>query len=258
MRTLAFLCAKGGVGKTTTSFHAAAGLAARGHRVLLVDADGQAHASRLCGLLPAPGLYQLLVRDGRWADLLHLVDRRTYAPADGEGVLAVLPSNHETMLIPLGISDYGLLRRRLAELGDVFDAAIVDTSPTPSLLNGSILLAADLVIYPSEMEYFSIKALEGSIADTRSFSRTREASGLPPVVSAGIIPTMYRAGTVEHQENLRRVQETYGDLVWPALPQRITWPEAAMQRRAVFVYAPKSDAAREAWGLVERIEAMLV
>jgi chromosome partitioning protein len=45
MRRIAFVCEKGGTGKTTTAISVAVGLARRGHRTLLIDADQQANAS---------------------------------------------------------------------------------------------------------------------------------------------------------------------------------------------------------------------
>jgi len=42
MRKIAWLSEKGGVGKSTCAINTAAGLARRGSRVLLVDADPQA------------------------------------------------------------------------------------------------------------------------------------------------------------------------------------------------------------------------
>ena len=56
MKTIAIANAKGGTGKTTTAVTLAHGLAMRGHRILLVDADTQGQAGRALGLRPSAGL----------------------------------------------------------------------------------------------------------------------------------------------------------------------------------------------------------
>lgn len=262
MKIISMVQEKGGVGKTTLATHIAAGLATRGARVLLVDADGQAHATRVFGLAPMPCLYNVLVRGAKWyedkgqqSDVLHVADPARYAPGSkAEGALVLLPGNVETMVIPLAVSDPFLLYRRLAELREAFDVCVIDTSPTPSLLNGSIMLASDHVILPAEMEYFSLKALENTLLNTRTFAAERQARGLPALTTLGVIPTMYRASTVEHSENLSQFVKQHGDLVWEAVAQRVTWPEAAMKRQSVFVYAPGSPAAAEGWRVVDRVQ----
>lgn len=54
MRQIAITQSKGGVGKTTTAVNLAAGLAAEGETVLLVDTDTQGQAARALGLSPHP------------------------------------------------------------------------------------------------------------------------------------------------------------------------------------------------------------
>src|SRR5688572_33480870 len=66
---------KGGVAKTTTAINLAAGLALRGHRVLIVDADPQSNATTGLGFdhrSAAPTTYDLLMGE---ADLAQAIRR---------------------------------------------------------------------------------------------------------------------------------------------------------------------------------------
>ena len=70
MKIVTLLNEKGGVGKTTLATHLAAGLAIRGKRVILVDADPQGHATIAFGLSKEPGFYDLIVRNAPFQKVL--------------------------------------------------------------------------------------------------------------------------------------------------------------------------------------------
>lgn len=247
---------KGGVGKTTIATTVSAGLAARGHRVLLIDADAQGHATIGVHVRKYPGLYDLMVR---WDDLLEQNggDRgKAYesvtrvVPAEfygGDGLLAVIGSNVETRNIAHSINDSWAFDDRLGPIAKYFDFCIIDTSPTPSLLHGSIFMATDYIVLPSLMEPWSLDGLKESL------DLIGRAQKSKPIQIAGIVPTRYRGQTLEHSENLDKLRNMHGALLWPEVPERIVWSESA-SRRPIFVHAPDSDASDSAWELVDRVE----
>src|SRR5579872_1715036 len=64
MKVVSFSIFKGGTGKTTTTVNTAASLVKKGKRVLLVDLDQQASATRYLDLDPeqSPNLYDVFMR----------------------------------------------------------------------------------------------------------------------------------------------------------------------------------------------------
>ena len=88
MRTVMVYNEKGGVGKTTLSAQLGAGLAILGHKVLMIDADPQAHLTVALKQRKRPYFYNLLVRDdldgGAWNACLTLVESTLYQFPDRE------------------------------------------------------------------------------------------------------------------------------------------------------------------------------
>ncbi len=241
---------KGGVGKTTTATTIAAGLAARGHRTLLIDADAQGHATRALGLPKSPSLYNWLVRDADYHEVMINVPPERYGGNENTRLFLV-GSNVETRNIASSISDAYAVADALEPLRDMIDFVVIDTSPTPSLLHGAIYLATDYTIYPTLCEYWSFDGLAESLTRQNSVRNVHEVKVL------GIIPYRVRLQTLEHSENLNRLREQFGALVWDAIPDSIVWAEASAFQVPVFIHAPDHSAAQQAWGLVDRVEVLL-
>lgn len=247
---------KGGIGKTTISAHLAMWMAAQGKNALIVDADPQAHATRALRLNKQPGLYNLLVRpdeeDGQWKKVLRQAAPTVYG---GGGNLYCVPSNVETRGIPLMMADVYMLDTRLRQLAQMIDHVVIDTPPTPSLLHSAILMAADWVIYLTELEYNSLDSLIETMKHVREANSRRKNAGGQPIRELGILPMMYRAGTRNHADNLVALEDQFGDMVWAPIALSTDWPSAAQVQEPVWIYAPNSQAAKDWAGFVERFDA---
>jgi len=243
MKVITLLNEKGGVCKTTLSTTIASKLAITGYKVLLIDADAQGHSTIAFGLPKEPGFYDLLVRNASYQDTLRQVPADAYAP-DGitAGSLLLVPSNIETRNIASSISDGFLLSNRLAELRDIFDYVVIDTSPTPSLLHTSIYMATDFVVYPTKLERWSLDGLVESMQHLESVNQHLVTRGIREAVAvAGIVPTITELGTVEHAENYKALRDAYGDLVLRPIAKRTVWREAASFGKSIFAYALDDD-----------------
>lgn len=258
MKVLSLLNEKGGVGKTTLATHIAAGLAIRGKRVVLMDADPQGHATVAFNLKKEPILHDLLVRGMPFQQALRHIPSDFYSPSDqpSKGELLVIPSNIETRSIPLEISDAFVIRNRLEELKDVIDVVVIDTAPTPSLLHANIYWATTAVILPTKCEYLSFDGLIESLNRREQASEARTKQGLDALQIGGIIPTMYRVGTQADEYGIEILKERFGQHVWAPIKLRTVWSQAAFARRLLFNYAPDTKAAADAWRTVDYAEAI--
>lgn len=252
--TLCLVNEKGGVGKTTLAATLAAGLAIRDYRVLLIDADPQGHATLSLKVKEQPGLHQLLVGDAEWQSVLaspmwkHW--RGRYITT---GDLFVLPGNIETRLIAQQVSDMARLRNRLDDLGSYVDVAIIDTSPTPTLLHTLLYYAADALILPTTCDSLALDGIGKTVVHSKGMARLRNESGIVPAKLIGVQPTIFNPRLNAHREGLRTLDKHFGEYVWPAIVERTVWRDAGYRRQSIFAYVGEHPAIDEAWGFVDQV-----
>jgi chromosome partitioning protein len=154
--TFAVANAKGGVAKTTTTLSLGAAFAEAGKRVLLVDLDPHANLTISLGLKP-PSL-PITITDV----LLGSQNVEGVAKETSQDNLYLAPSKHELSMAETHLVVREHYQRVLAmALNHLegFDLVILDCPPTLGALTHNALAAADLLIIPTQPEYFSAHAL---------------------------------------------------------------------------------------------------
>jgi chromosome partitioning protein len=212
---------KGGVGKTTTSVNLAAGLAAQGQRVLLVDMDPQGNATMGSGVDKrslARSVYQVL---------LGLSPLQETTVPSAPGAYDVLPANRELAGAEIELVDLDSretrLKQALADVDAAYDFVLIDCPPSLSLLTLNGLCAAHGVIIPMQCEYF---ALEG-LADLVNTIKRVHANLNPDLRIIGLLRVMFDPRMTLQQQVSEQLEERFQDKVFTTIiPRNVRLAEA--------------------------------
>jgi chromosome partitioning protein len=235
MDTYVFANQKGGVGKTTVALGVAAALARRGSRVLLIDLDPQASATKVLGVDVAERctMADALLEPERFPLGETIVPTAWgFDTAPAETALASRESRRST-------ADEFVLRNQLDGMNG-YDAVLVDCPPSLGVLTLNALAAASHLVLVTEPSFLALQGID-ELLETRDLVR---AHYNPRLALAGVIVNRVER-TVEHRMGLGEISSYFGpDLVWlPHLPKRTALQEGA--RRGVPLAELHGRAARE-------------
>jgi chromosome partitioning protein len=242
-RVIAVFNHKGGTGKTTTSVHLAAGLALAGHRVLLVDTDGQGNIAASLGLKAERTLYHVIVMG---------LDYRE-AVISARPNLDALLSNESLAAAELYIAGQRqrdrILAARLAQAREHYDYVVVDCSPSLSLMNQNALVLADAVLCPVACDFLSLYGVRQVLRTIKQVNRLLSH----PVKLWGVLPTMYDSRARICKESIDTLKEHFKESCLEPVHYAIRAKEAPAQGKTLFEYAPTSPAANDYRSLVGRL-----
>jgi len=199
---------KGGVGKTATTTNLGASLYALGHRVLLVDMDPQGNLSAsFCAREKPVSTIADALLDRKVSLPIVAVYARDLAVLDLVPTTVALAAAEAALMNKLGRELR--LRDQLTSAADHYDFILIDTPPSLGLLTINSLVAAQLVLVPTEARFFSLQGLQmlqESIDEILYIN--------PNLRILGIVLSKFDRRLREEQAVATYLREHWGDLVF--------------------------------------------
>lgn len=219
---------KGGSGKTASTVNLAAALAEAGHRVLVVDLDPQANATRRLGLRFDPNNPLLTVaevveasRPGVHGAAAEAIVHAAW-PEPYRGRVDLMPSRFDLenrISEAATVGAVGRLRRALDVVDTDHTVTLIDCPPSLGHLTQLALAATDICLATVEPEYDSV---EGALRFRDFITSAAPELGNPDAYLAGVIVGRVRAQLGAHAFQVEGMAETFGSpLLWsPPVPER--------------------------------------
>lgn len=241
-----FYNVKGGTGKSTLTAQYVMRAAMMGLNVLAIDLDGQGHLTVNLDVLDAherPTVYDVLINDLPLSEaIMNVAPGLDLVPANLGLCNIEIPLNNKTR------REYRL-REAIAKISDRYDLIVADTNPAASILNGSMLVASDLVnvvCATNPLSFHGMSLVMATIEEMeREFSRK---------LSVRIIPNLYDNREVISQEVLGELRAQFPDSCTKAVINRTAdLNEATKRRTTVWDVNPKGTAAKDLNQLTEEL-----
>jgi len=198
---------KGGVAKTTSTLSLGAALAELNYRVLLLDLDPQSNLSLALGMETDESTINssnILIENAEVASAIRKTDIKN---------LDLIPSSfrieNAEQFLPMRTHYLTTLREALEADPLPYDYILLDCPPALGAITLNALSASNLLIIPTQAEYFSAYALRNMMGTIR---RVRQE--VNPSLAYRILVTLLDRRNRTHRNIFEQLQTTFGQGVF--------------------------------------------
>lgn len=238
---------KGGVAKTTTAVSLGAALVEAGQKVLLVDLDPQANLSMAVGIEPVPASKSIM---SVFQDTGSLQEHLAETGVPGLDIIpAAFDLGMAERFLPIRSGYETLLRRLLRTSVWKHDTILLDCPPFLGALTLNALSAADMLIMPTQAEYFSVSALRTMMGLIRKVRNEHN-----PQLLYRLLLTMYDRRNRIHRTLAEQLRVTFGNGVLETVIEVDTrLRESAIAGLPIIYHSPHSRSALQYRALSQEI-----
>ena len=238
---------KGGVAKTTTTLSLGGAFAEMGKRVLLIDLDPQSNLSLSLGIEPEQKVSSIINLILDHSIVMDCIKKTKVENLD------LLPSNSDIRmaerLLPTKSDYHLLLRNLLIPVNNHYDYILMDCPPFLGAITLNALIAANILIIPTQSEYYSVFALRNMMALIRQVRTLGN-----PDLRYRLLLTMFDKRTNLANQVAENAEKHFKDMIFNTrIPRTVRLSEAPSHGKPILLYDPSSPGAESYLALAKEV-----